>query len=97
MNCPSCNGATRVYDTRKSPQRITRRRKCKECGHRFATIELSRTELDNLCDLAGRFEKFMDAINVLRLWGEIDILCGWVGRFQRFLDAFNALELGGKS
>jgi transcriptional regulator NrdR family protein len=40
MNCIKCNGNTSVVDSR--PQEISavkRRRKCRDCGHRFSTIE----------------------------------------------------------
>lgn len=39
--CPKCAGCTVSYDTREHPtdNAQVRRRKCKECGFRFKTIE----------------------------------------------------------
>jgi hypothetical protein len=41
MNCISCGGKTETLDTRhnKNENTLRRRRQCKVCGHRFATIE----------------------------------------------------------
>jgi len=41
MNCIECGGKTETLDTRHDKQENTlrRRRQCKACGHRFATIE----------------------------------------------------------
>lgn len=36
MNCPKCNGSTKVADRRG----VRRRRECLSCGHRFSTIEM---------------------------------------------------------
>jgi hypothetical protein len=40
--CPKCEGAVRCVDTRES----WRRRECKECGHRFNTIEVLKEEYE---------------------------------------------------
>jgi transcriptional regulator NrdR family protein len=37
MNCPKCDAATHVLDTR---QKTKRRRECLSCGHRFSTVEV---------------------------------------------------------
>lgn len=40
MNCLQCQARTDVYDTRVLPgQGVRRKRKCLQCGFRFATIE----------------------------------------------------------
>ena len=41
MNCTECGGKTETLDTRhdKGSNTSRRRRQCKDCGHRFATIE----------------------------------------------------------
>lgn len=39
MNCPKCNGKTRVPDTRSAGWKVCRRRVCKECGYEFWTVE----------------------------------------------------------
>lgn len=42
MLCPKCEGKVRCIDTRDSQ----RRRECKECGHRFNTMEVLKKEYD---------------------------------------------------
>jgi len=38
--CPSCGDShTDVYDSRRAPGTILRRRKCQKCAHRFPTWE----------------------------------------------------------
>ena len=39
MRCLECGKGSRVVDSKKSLERITRRRECVECGHRWNTIE----------------------------------------------------------
>jgi len=41
MKCPKCEGETAVIDSRlrMRSNEIRRRRRCKECGHRFSTLE----------------------------------------------------------
>lgn len=40
MNCPRCGAATKIEETRSSPEGETRRyRRCTRCGRRFATVE----------------------------------------------------------
>jgi len=39
MNCPKCNKATSVIDSRKKEAGVRRRRVC-ECGERFTTNEV---------------------------------------------------------
>jgi hypothetical protein len=42
MPCPECGGRTDVYDSRLNTQKlIRRRRECRACGFRFATIEIA--------------------------------------------------------
>ncbi len=40
MNCPICGGKTRVIDSIPNEDSVQRRRKCVECKHRFATVEI---------------------------------------------------------
>ncbi len=40
MLCPVCGGKTAVIDSRGLEDEVTRRRECRECGHRFTTIEV---------------------------------------------------------
>lgn len=39
MECPKCESDTYVIDSRKFAGTTYRRRKCKECGHKFYTSE----------------------------------------------------------
>ena len=39
MRCLECGKGSKVVDSKKSLERITRRRECVECGHRWNTIE----------------------------------------------------------
>lgn len=45
MQCPKCQTATRVIDSRQSEEgrSIRRRRECEDCGHRFTTFERTET------------------------------------------------------
>lgn len=40
MTCPVCGGATLVLDSASDCDSIYRKRKCKDCDHRFYTIEI---------------------------------------------------------
>ena len=40
MQCPKCQSATRVLETRQGRHGTRRRRECRKCGHRFSTYEL---------------------------------------------------------
>ena len=40
MNCPHCDSATKILETRRVPDgALRRRRECSTCGHRFTTYE----------------------------------------------------------
>ncbi len=40
LQCPKCKKEnTKVYSVRQKEDRITRYRKCLDCGHKFKTIE----------------------------------------------------------
>lgn len=39
MECPKCDGKTKVTDSGKYIGSVFRQRKCTECGHRFWTEE----------------------------------------------------------
>lgn len=40
MTCPVCGGKTCITDSRSDGETVRRRRKCRECGHRFTTEEI---------------------------------------------------------
>jgi transcriptional regulator NrdR family protein len=39
VRCLECGKGSRVVDSKKTLERITRRRECVQCGHRWNTIE----------------------------------------------------------
>ena len=39
MQCPRCNGSTRVVETFNDVEEMHRRRKCNDCSHAFLTCE----------------------------------------------------------
>ncbi len=54
QNCPKCQAKTDVYDSRLSMEgEFRRKRKCRGCGYRYATIEV----LDNSRPLEERKQK----------------------------------------
>lgn len=59
MKCPAClSQSTRVLETReKQSGIIARRHECKECGHRFTTLELPANAVSNLRWDITRWEK----------------------------------------
>lgn len=44
--CPSCGGKTRVTDSGREKNKMTRKRACIECGFVFHTHEISDVELN---------------------------------------------------
>lgn len=42
MLCPVCDGATKIVDSRKDVDCVTRRRECIVCKYRFTTVEIDR-------------------------------------------------------
>jgi len=59
MECPYCEGASKVTDKRKSPEGVRRRRECLKCKKRFTTYEkISRGEFF-VIKKDGRREKFL--------------------------------------
>ena len=58
MDCPFCDGETRVINKRDSPEGVRRRRKCLKCKKRFTTYEkIGRGEL-YVVKKDGRRERF---------------------------------------
>lgn len=42
INCPKCSGTSGVLQTRLQPNNtMLRRRRCKDCGHRWSTREIN--------------------------------------------------------
>ena len=50
MTCPVCGENTRIINSRGNVESVRRRRECRECGHRFTTIEME-------VDLQRKLEK----------------------------------------
>lgn len=48
MNCPECDGKTRVRDSRRVEMVVARKRECIECGYSFYTQEEEVDEPDTL-------------------------------------------------
>ena len=51
MECPECEGKTKVRDTRSFAGAVYRKRVCKECGFSFYTEELETTDTRLLKDM----------------------------------------------
>lgn len=46
MRCPACHQhASKVVDSRRQSQHITRRRECLKCQHRWTTLEIAQTQI----------------------------------------------------
>jgi transcriptional repressor NrdR len=60
MNCPSCEAATRVVETRSAHggAALRRRRECRDCGRRFTTYERLEPEALQLRKRDGKRERF---------------------------------------
>lgn len=58
MNCPVCNGETKVVDTRHTPKNETyRKRKCKKCGDIFFTLEFDVFASDRVIEEWNKCER----------------------------------------
>ena len=53
MNCPKCDGDTKVIDSRN----VRRRRECLVCEHRFTTVEILASEFKKTKKLQEQPEK----------------------------------------
>ena len=50
MKCEKCQAETQVYDSRPKDDTIKRRRKCVKCKHRFTTVEMYLTQVNQIVD-----------------------------------------------
>ena len=63
MWCPSCDKPTQVIDTRKyrditdTFDFVQRQRVCRECGHKFLSIEIPQETWDKTYKLPKRFRE----------------------------------------
>jgi transcriptional regulator NrdR family protein len=73
MKCDKCQNETLVYDSRPKDNTIRRRRKCAKCEHRFTTVEMYLTQVNQLSKVEERtnsrqleiydmIRKIMDAV-----------------------------------
>ena len=63
MNCPHCESdRTDIIDTRTSGEHERRRRRCKECGFRFTTYELTKTEYERFLAERKALEAIMQGV-----------------------------------
>jgi len=51
MLCTECDGATKVVDSRPAGNFRIRERRCKECGHRFVTVEMTKELAERIFNL----------------------------------------------
>lgn len=58
MDCPYCDGASQVIDSRPSRSGIRRRRECKVCDRRFTTYERVAPVEVKVIKIGGRAEDF---------------------------------------
>lgn len=73
MICPECKSRTRIIDSRPTNKDVRRRRKCRECGHRFSTIEIRFDEIE------AQLEKFKQIGKELR---KLRLLKGRLGKLE---------------
>lgn len=77
MNCPVCEGATTVIDSRPEADCVNRRRRCLSCDYRFRTVEVDMDMLDagfrlsakdtvdtrDVTDAIKLLHKFLEGVN----------------------------------
>jgi transcriptional regulator NrdR family protein len=64
MNCPKCD-STNVYvvDSRPLVEFVSRRRHCKDCGHRFNTVEITQEEFTLLTRLQDKIQQIRKVLS----------------------------------
>jgi|TARA_B100001094_G_scaffold92971_2_gene88844 transcriptional regulator NrdR family protein len=48
MKCEKCQAETQVFDSRPKDNTIKRRRRCVKCKHRFTTVEMYLTQVNQV-------------------------------------------------
>jgi len=66
MNCPYCDGPSKVVDSRPIPDGIRRRRECLDCGRRFTTHERLAPAEIRVVKQPGRSSEPFDAEKIAR-------------------------------
>ncbi len=66
-NCPVCRSdQVGVTDSRQTESTIRRRRRCGSCGHRWATVELTREQvLEAMLRVQQKARELADAIQAI--------------------------------
>ncbi len=66
-NCPACRSVrVRVFDSRQTESTVRRRRLCKVCGHRWATVEVTREQvLEAMLRVQAKARELADAIQAI--------------------------------
>jgi hypothetical protein len=62
MNCPKCNGATSIDESRIIRDGKRRRRTCSQCKYKFATMEVLTDEIKRYDDV---FRKLSTTLHML--------------------------------
>jgi transcriptional regulator NrdR family protein len=58
MFCPKCGEQAKTIDSRRSPGKVRRRRRCFHCEYRFTTLELIRPSSNFSDVIRKRAEEF---------------------------------------
>lgn len=66
MNCPYCDGPSKVVDSRPIPDGIRRRRECLDCARRFTTHERLAPAEIRVVKQPGRASEAFDAEKIAR-------------------------------
>lgn len=81
MTCPECGSDTKVVDSRRSEDTVTRRRECLACGHRFTTMEVD-------LDVYYRCQPLdHNSLSEALLYGFSALLDGYAEMIRRLYDA----------
>lgn len=66
LQCPKCNGESRVIDSRDGETARRRRRRCLRCRHRYSTYEIHAAEYDKLQAFKINLDQINAAITTLQ-------------------------------
>lgn len=66
MNCPLCQGATAVFESRIVPDGKRRRRQCSQCKHRFTTMEMFADEIKRYDAVFRKLNTTMSMLEFVR-------------------------------
>lgn len=66
VQCPKCNGESKVIDSRDEESARRRRRQCNGCGNRYTTYEIHADEYNRIRQLKVSVAEIEPVINTLR-------------------------------